>query len=1273
MLQRDRQRQRERGTFSGGGAGAFTAEYLVVAGGGAGGTAGSTNTQGGGGGAGGYLTADNFGISLGSPYVLTVGAGGAIGARLEGGGSGSDSVLGAVTAVGGGGGGSYFDGPNVGGSGGGGGTAAAAGGVPFVGATGTSGQGNSGGDSTVYVNNTTTGAGGGGGAAAAGADFTTSTGGGGGNGLASSITGVSVFRAAGGGGAGASTAGSGGLGGGGNGGAGDGNGVSGTVNTGSGGGGGSSLTVFTSNGGAGGSGVVIIRVPSTVVAEFSAGVVYNYIPLDDFNVYEITAAGVSDTVTFSQGAVTTVNESLRFNDDDTAYLARTYSASATNTKATFAFWYKSGFISASQMLYQARDNNSVNNLRTFLQVAGGTFRVRMYNSAATQVCALNTTRVFRDPSAWYHLVFQFDTTQATASDRVKLYVNGVLNTDFSVATTYPPLNFAFRTVSSVYTDIGRNGGVNTNLIDGYLADYYFIDGEAHDASRFGKQDADGIWQPISYTGSYGTNGFHLDFALGDGWSGLFDGSGDAITTPSSTNFSPGTGDFTFEFWINAPDQANKFIYDNRAAGTGPHITTGNSPSGALRWGNTNLHSTSKICDGTWHHAAVTRESGTIKLWVDGVLEASGSDTSNYSANNYVVLGSNSYAFPTDVLNGRLSNLRAVIGTAVYTANFTPPAAPLTAITNTQLLTFQDSTFVDNSANGFSLSVTGNVVTDKTSPFNTFADDTSGNGNDWTPVNFAADDVVSDTPSVNYATWNPLAVGNRTFANGNLDVTMSSSAPSKIVSTFGASSGKYYMEYVHQGNANWPVGISADSRQRDYLGISDGNTSVSFWCDSGATALYINGSSQPFSGSGTAWVASDIVGVALDADNEEVLLYKNGVLVGSAVSYASYNWAQAFFAAGNYVSGNQYITNFGQRPFAYTPPTGFQALSSANLPDPVIADGKEHFQPALYTGNGTTQAIGGLEFSPDFVWIKDRTSANNHSLHDTIRGANQYLFSSSTAAEGTQTNRLLSFNSNGFAVGSRAGVNTNSNAYVAWNWNAGGSTVTNTDGTITSQVRANTDAGISIVSYVGNGTNNATVGHGLGVAPGLIINKNRDTTSNWSTWHGTFAANDYIALNLTSAKNYAGALTNVYGGTDGSAPSSTVVKFGTDLGVNGSGQDIIMYCFAEVDGFSKFGSYTGNGSADGPFVYTGFRPAFVLVKRTDSTGSWRLIDSARDNYNVVSENLFANLSDAETSADVFDFTSNGFKARNTASNMNASGGTYIYMAFAENPFKTARAR
>jgi hypothetical protein len=367
-----------------------------------------------------------------------------------------------------------------------------------------------------------------------------------------------------------------------------------------------------------------------------------------------------------------------------------------------------------------------------------------------------------------------------------------------------------------------------------------------------------------------------------------------------------------------------------------------------------------------------------------------------------------------------------------------------------------------------------------------------------------------------------------------------------------------------------------------------------------------------------------------------------------------------------------VANFGQRPFAYTPPTGFQALNSANLPAPVIADGKEHFQPALYTGNGTTQAIGGLEFSPDFVWIKSRSSASWwHALFDAVRGAGLYLHTNNTDAEGGGgTSLLTSFDSNGFTlnVSPNGTVNNAGDTYVAWNWNAGGSTVTNTDGTITSQVRANTDAGFSIVSY-SQGASGATVGHGLGAAPDMIIAKSRTVAgTNFAVYH-SLVGKDW-ALELSST-NAAISLANYWGA---STPSSATFGVATTGFANNTG-DMIAYCFHSVDGFSKFGSYTGNGSADGPFVYTGFRPAFVMFKRTDAASQWGIFDTKRSADNVAVNLLYPNNSSAETTTAGrdMDMLSNGFKLRGTSGDSNASGGTYIYMAFAENPFKTARAR
>jgi hypothetical protein len=360
-------------------------------------------------------------------------------------------------------------------------------------------------------------------------------------------------------------------------------------------------------------------------------------------------------------------------------------------------------------------------------------------------------------------------------------------------------------------------------------------------------------------------------------------------------------------------------------------------------------------------------------------------------------------------------------------------------------------------------------------------------------------------------------------------------------------------------------------------------------------------------------------------------------------------------------------NFGQRPFTYTPPTGYSALSSANLPTPTITDGKEHFQSTLYTGNGTTQFISGFEFNPDLVWIKARSNAYGHIVFDSVRGIGNYLSTSATGGDnyaGTLgwTSSGTDGTTTGFTVeqGTNASINGSGSTFVAWNWNAGGSTVTNTDGSLTSQVRANTDAGFSIVTFTGT-TTNQSVGHGLGVAPTVFIVKSRANAYNW--WYYTTQIDgsmDYLVLNGKNA---------VANGTQSLPTSSVFYQNQVDSSV--------AYCFAEVDGFSKFGSYTGNGNATyGPFIYTGFRPAFVMIKRTDGgSDNWVMHDSKRDSYNVVDLLLMPNQIAAESSSSNYyhDFLSNGVKIRTTLSAYNASGGTYIYMAFAENPFKTARAR
>jgi hypothetical protein len=356
-----------------------------------------------------------------------------------------------------------------------------------------------------------------------------------------------------------------------------------------------------------------------------------------------------------------------------------------------------------------------------------------------------------------------------------------------------------------------------------------------------------------------------------------------------------------------------------------------------------------------------------------------------------------------------------------------------------------------------------------------------------------------------------------------------------------------------------------------------------------------------------------------------------------------------------------------------------------MPTPTIPAGNLYFNATLWTGDGATSprtitnGVAGQSFQPDLVWSKDRTSAYNHQLFDSVRGtgSSKNLMSNDTAAEGTNASSfgyLSAFNSNGFSLtkGTDPGneylwVGKTNDNYVAWQWKAGGTAVTNTSGTISSQVSANTTSGFSVVTYTGNGTNPSTIGHGLGVAPQFIIVKDRSAVSSWIVQHNSLGWTQGFLGISTVAATTSSAFSN------NTAPTSTVFTIASYS--NNNGDNYVAYCWTPIAGFSQFGSYTGNGSSDGPFIYTGFRSKFLLIKRTDTTGDWWLEDTSRNTYNAADLVLFPNTSGAESGPNTYywDFLSNGFKLRSTSTGYNASGGTYIYAAFAENPFKYANAR
>jgi hypothetical protein len=502
------------------------------------------------------------------------------------------------------------------------------------------------------------------------------------------------------------------------------------------------------------------------------------------------------------------------------------------------------------------------------------------------------------------------------------------------------------------------------------------------------------------------------------------------------------------------------------------------------------------------------------------------------------------------------------------------------------------------------------------------------------------------------------------SNGNLDYTSATTnTPEHAIGTFMMpATGKWYFEVTptsfNAANASCRIGILRNGNTSDF----DGNMIV--YNATGNFETYNVTDPAP-----NTYTQGDIIGVAINFDADTVTFYKNNVSEGSQSFGASDQFVPyvRFYVTSGTMSG---VANFGQRAFAYTAPSGFKALVDTSLPTPVVAKPNTVFDAVPYTGSSGSQNIA-TNFSPDFVWVKTRNASTDHELYDVIRGAGVRLSSNNTLVENNLGgNGLTSFNSNGFTVPSTAnyGINGSGYTYAAWAWDAGTSTVTNTAGSITSQVRANPSAGFSVVTYTGTGSS-GTIGHGLGVKPKVVLIKNRDAAADWGFYYdfvdGTM---DRLLLNTTDAKTDQAV----------SAPTSTVFSTAGGSGDGANGQKYVAYVFSSVSGYSSFGSYTGNGSAsgDGPFIYLGFRPRWILFKRTNSSNNWFVLDTARDTYNALTSYLSPDLSSAEaTASNIADAVSNGFKLRGNSTyyGFNGSGDTYIYAAFAESPFQYARAR
>jgi len=792
--------------------------------------------------------------------------------------------------------------------------------------------------------------------------------------------------------------------------------------------------------------------------------------------------------------------------------------------------------------------------------------------------------------------------------------------------------------------------------------------------------------------------------------------------------------FTYSVWLKRgvlDASYNKYFFSARPSSSvrdGMYFGTNQTLSVFANDGSSALLTTTQVFRdvSAWYHIVVAVDttqatsSNRVKIYVNG-SQVTAFGTATYPTQNYDWAFNNSviHTISDDAANaptglyhfdGYMAEINMIDGQALTPSSF----GETSTSTGVWIPKKYTGTY---GTNGFYLPFTDNSALTTSSNVG-LGKDFSGNANYWTTNNISITtgstyDSMTDVPTLtsataaNYCVLNPLSKGaNVSATNGNLNAVISGGSAESLQSTLGMSTGKWYCEMTAGGGGS-------------IFGITTVGANLSSWVGSdtkgygyrGDTGAVMYNSSALVSGMST-FASGDIISLAFDADAGKLWFAKNGTYYNSGnpaagtnatvSSIASGNW---FVSVGRIASTNDAQFNYGQQPFSYTPPTGFNRLNTFNLPTPTIGatastTANKYMDVTIWTGDGTsTRSQTSLNFQPDFVWAKSRSLAIGHTLYDAVRGAgaSKALFSNSTEVEGgtsgstasSEFGYISSLNSNGFSTssGSVNGnyVNSTSNTYVAWNWKANGAGSSNTAGSINSTVSANTTAGFSVVTYTGTGSASDTVGHGLGVTPAMVITKRRSSGSgafNWMVKHSSLASNHNLILEST------GASTDVTSGfgSGGIANLSSSTTFGFLNGTssnpnnaNTSGATYVAYCFSQVAGYSAFGSYAGNGSTDGTFVFTGFRPRFVMIKRTDNVGDWYMLDTSRDPYNLVTQKLMADLSAAEngngesTSTNTLDILSNGFKMRSTNTASNQSGGTYIYMAFCESPFKFSNAR
>jgi len=939
-----------------------------------------------------------------------------------------------------------------------------------------------------------------------------------------------------------------------------------------------------------------------------------------------------------------VERSLRFNDDDSAYLNRTPSSTGNRKTFTFSFWVKRANLGMTTTIFAMRIDAANQFAIRFIS---GTDILQIIDIQSSTVhISLDSSAVFRDVSAWYHIVVALDTTQSTNTDRFKLYVNGSQVTSFSTST-YPSQNHdtLVNTTNAHYIGKRPLPG-NEQFFDGYLAEFNFIDGFQYDPSYFGQTDAiTGQWNPKKYTGSYGTNGFYLNFS---------DNSGTTATTlgkdssGNGNNFTPNnfvTGDAVKDSPTN---NFSVFRHHGTPPSSGSSIAEGNlrfttGSSGSARNLNRMGISTFLPTSGKWYAEVRVTGGGNNNFVGVAPYQVGISPTSNNTRYVYYygpqgqiyqrTAGSESNAnygasFGNDDIIGIYINMDAGTPIVYFSKNgqWADGSGNSDESTPTSGITLGDTFFTTDTGGhtGIGISVCSSASSDSTSY----------------QVNFGQDSTFSGLTTA----------GGNTDANGKGDFKYT--VPANALAMCSANlpdptillPNKHFdtILYTGSGNPNHNITGSDTQFKPDWVWIkarTQAYTHLLYDSVRGVgNQIYSNSTDAEYANLNNIYSFNDN-GFSLGLTSNDDVTNKAGD------NFAAWSWNAGNTDGKTYTvkvvsdSGNKYrFDNFGTSAVTLDLAEGgtyiFNMDDASNASHPfsigTAANGTVYTSGITYFLDGVSKTYS--QYTSGFA------AASTRRLHITVPASAPVLYYWCSVHSG---------------MGGQ--INTNSTL---------GSS--NFDGSIQSTVKVNASAGFSIVAFTSDGTS-LTAGHGLGVSPDVIIKKQRNASGDWYVYHKSIGATETVKLNETSAKSNSSDFGNT-------SPTSSVFSSNT-TGV--SGRQIIAYCFSEVAGYSKFGSYTGNGNASGTFVFLGFRPAWLIIKRTDSAENWILKDTARNTFNDVFSNLNPNTSNAEfgSSGDVnsFDFVSNGFKIRGSNSAVNASGGTFIYLAFAEAPFKNARAR